>query len=180
MRSFLTLGVPMHTSESDLCLLTTCADPAEASTLRALLDSDDIDCVVQGEHHSGMLGPALGGAIIDVRVLVARKNLERALALLNAQVETPEQRAAALAAGVEEEAPPPCPVHGEVSTGVCSGCDTFLCAHCDAPGEPPLCEDCQEHKNDAPGPRWDFRRKRVGWVTLGFMFGPGLLAGVLG
>lgn len=167
----------MHTSasESDLCLLTTCADAVEASALRSLLDADGIACVVQGEHHSGMLGPAMGGAIIEVRVLVARKDLERARALLESEVETPKERAAALAAGVEEEAPPPCPVHGEVSTAVCTGCDTFLCARCDVQGSPPLCEDCQERKSAVPGQHWHHRRQLVGWLVLGFMFGPSIL-----
>lgn len=164
-------------SESDLYLLTTC-DEMEALAVRALLDADDIPCVIQGEHNKGMLGPALGGGVIELRVLVAWKNLERARALLSSHAESPEERATSLAAGVQEDAAPPCPVHGEVSTAVCTGCDTFLCARCDAPGSPPLCRDCREHKSAVPSQRWNHRRRVAGWMALFLIFGPGLLGGL--
>lgn len=166
----------MSKAEPDLTLLTSCRDAVEAAALRSLLDAYGIACVVQGEQHSGMLGPMMGGAIIEVRVLVATKDLERARALLAAGEQAPEVQAAGLAApagAITEEAV--CPVHGERSTATCGQCGTFLCERCGARGTPPLCEDCVDRQAGGSELRRKRRRKLVSWVLVGFSLGPFLV-----
>ncbi|NOJ91847.1 hypothetical protein HMI51_02650 [Corallococcus coralloides] len=58
------MGIPDH----DFQLLTTCGDESEAALVRALLQADNIPCIVQGEQHRSMLGVV--GAYIELRVLV--------------------------------------------------------------------------------------------------------------
>jgi hypothetical protein len=106
----------------------------EGELVRSLLDAEGIPCVVQGDN------PYSTGAANDLvkpRVLVVRRDLERALALL-------ESSRMAEAAGLGEA---PCPVHGEVSTAVCVECGTFLCARCAFRRSRPQCEDCQQGKS---------------------------------
>jgi Putative prokaryotic signal transducing protein len=167
----------MSTSGSNLALLKTCGDPAEAAALRSLLDANGLSCVVRGEHHSAMLGGAIGGALIEIDVLVASKDLEQARALLEAEVEAPagpsEGQGSAATPDTEEAL---CPVHGSRSTATCGRCGTFLCDRCHIqdPGAP-LCEDCVERKGAGNEVRRGNRRKLVAWLVLGFMFGPALL-----
>ncbi len=118
----------MSQAEPTFTLLTTCANPADAAVLRSLLEANGVLCVVQGEQHSALLGPAMGGSIIEIRVLVATKDLEKAQALLAAEVIPPETRVPDAAASTEEAV---CPVHGERSTATCARCGTFLCARCE-------------------------------------------------
>ncbi|NMO20742.1 DUF2007 domain-containing protein [Pyxidicoccus fallax] len=82
----------MGTAASTLTLLETCGEPSEADVLRSLLEAHDISCVVQGEHHHRMLGTVWGGAVIELRVLVAGRDLERARALLSSELEIPHEQ----------------------------------------------------------------------------------------
>lgn len=149
----------MHTDGSSLVLLKTCGDPVEASAVRSLLDANGIYCVVQGENHRQMLGVVMGGAIIELRVLVPERELERAQALLAAEVVVPQTPSPASAApgGVDSEEAV-CPVHGERSTSVCSRCGTFLCERCGVTA-PALCEDCVERQSLATSSHWSGQRK---------------------
>lgn len=173
----------MSQADPSFTLLTTCANPADASVLRSLLEANGILCVVQGEQHSGLLGPAMGGAIIEVRVLVATKDLEKARTLLTAEV-VPEAGAAGPGAQDTEEAV--CPVHGERSTATCARCGTFLCARCEAPGTSPVCEDCADRDGAGHAARRTRRRKLAGWLVVLFLLTPfaflvlALLAKLLG
>lgn len=166
----------MSTAGSNLSLLKTCGDPAEASALRSLLDANGISCVVQGEQHSAMLGVVMGGSVIELGVLVAARDLERARALLEAEVEAPEAASGAVAPASADTEEALCPVHGERSTAACSRCGTFLCARCGTQDSAtPLCEDCVERKGAGNEVRRGGRRKLAAWLVLGFMFGPALL-----
>lgn len=167
----------MSTSGSNLALLKTCGDPAEAAALRSLLDANGISCVIQGEQHSAMLGAVMGGALIELGVLVASKDLERARELLDAEVEAPGEpspgQGTAAPAETEEAL---CPVHGARSTAVCGRCGTFLCERCGIRNAAaPLCEDCEERKGAGNEVRRGGRRKLVAWLILGFLFGPPFL-----
>jgi hypothetical protein len=167
----------MSTPGSNLALLKTCGDSAEAAALRSLLDANDIPCVVQGEQHSAMLGSVMGGSLIELGVMVASKDLERARALLEAEVEAPAEPSVAreTAAGTDTEEAL-CPVHGARSTAVCGRCGTFLCDRCPVQDAgAPLCEDCVERKGVGNEARRGNRRKLVAWLVLGFMFGPPFL-----
>lgn len=174
----------MSTSDSSLALLKTCGDSAEAATVRSLLDANGIPCVVRGEQHSAMLGGALGGALIEVAVLVASKDLEQARALLEAEVEAPAEPSegqGTTAAPDTEEAL--CPVHGARSSATCGRCGTFLCDRCHIQDSgAPLCEDCVERQGAGNETRRGNRRKLAAWLVLGFLFGPPfllMLGGVL-
>jgi hypothetical protein len=68
--------------EGDLVLLRRCADNIEASSLRSLLGAHDIQSFLRGEQHRSMLG--LMGSYVDVDVLVASADLQRAQELLAA------------------------------------------------------------------------------------------------
>lgn len=167
----------MSTSGSNLALLKTCGDSAEAAALRSLLEANDIPCVVQGEQHSAMLGGVMGGAIIELAVMVPSRELERAQALLAAEVEAPSEpsvgQGSAAAPDTEEAL---CPVHGTRSTAACSRCGTFLCERCGIQNAAaPLCEDCVERKGAGNEVRRGTTRKLVAWLVLGFMFGPPFL-----
>jgi hypothetical protein len=165
----------LDTAGSTLTLLKTCTDSAEAATLRSLLDANGIPCVIQGEQHHAMLG-VMGGAVIDMNVLVSTKDLERAQALLQAEVEPGDTDSGRSSAANPEAEESLCPVHGERATGTCSRCGTFLCARCETRGEGnSLCEDCAERKGASNESRRSSRRKLGAWLVLGFMFGPALL-----
>ncbi|QSQ27485.1 DUF2007 domain-containing protein [Pyxidicoccus parkwayensis] len=162
-------------ASSDLVVLKGCGDSAEAAMVRALLESHGIECVVQGENHRAMLGAVMGG-YIEVNVLVASEDLERAQALLEASAEAPENaRPASPGATDSEEAV--CPVHGQRSTATCARCGTFLCEECDVQGAQgsSLCEDCAERKVAGGESRRDSRRRLAAWAVLLFLFGPVIL-----
>jgi hypothetical protein len=168
----------MSMAGSDLVLLKTCGDPAEAAALRSLLEANDIHCTIQGEQHRSMLG--VMGGYIDVNVLVAERDLEKARALLQeTETETPEQgspeRTAPANPDTEEAV---CPVHGERSTVACKRCGTFLCARCETQGEP-ICEDCAERKSETHAVQRGGRRRLAAWVVLGILFGPVILMTLL-
>jgi hypothetical protein len=169
----------MSIAGSDLRLLKTCGDPAEAATLRSLLEAQGIACVVQGEQHRSMLG--MMGSYIDVNVLVAERDLPDALALLQeTEAEAPEgerERQGATPPPDVEEAL--CPVHGERSTTTCSRCGTFLCARCDGQGEPRVCEDCYERSAAHNETRRGAHRRWAAWVVLAILFGPVLFMALL-
>lgn len=169
----------MSTAGSDLVLLKTCGDPAEAAALRSLLDANDIHCTVQGEQHRSMLG--VMGGYIDVNVLVAERDLERARELLQEiETGTPDggtpERSAPASPDTEEAV---CPVHGEQSTATCKRCGTFLCARCENQGEP-VCEDCAERKSEAHAVQRGGRRRLVAWIVLAAFLGPIILTMLLG
>lgn len=158
----------MHTDGSSLVLLKTCGDPVEASAVRSLLDANGIYCVVQGENHRQMLGVVMGGAVIEMRVLVPEQELERAQAVLAAEVVPPQAPVSANVApgGVDSEEAV-CPVHGERSTAVCSRCGTFLCASCGVTASAPaLCEDCVERQSLATPARWSGQYKVLAVLAL--------------
>lgn len=159
----------MHTDGSSLVLLKTCGDPVEASAVRSLLDANGIYCVVQGENHRQMLGVVMGGAVIDLRVLVPEQELERAQALLAAEVVPPQTPSRAGPGSVDSEEAV-CPVHGERSTAVCSRCGTFLCERCGVTASAPaLCEDCVERQSLATSSRWSGQRKVLTVLALVLM-----------
>jgi tetratricopeptide (TPR) repeat protein len=92
----------MHPSESELVLLQTCADNAEATALRMLLEAHGIYVLIQGENHRQLVGNL--GTFIELRALVRPEDLERARALLStpaASDGSPEELPAA------EDAPEP-------------------------------------------------------------------------
>ncbi len=70
----------MQPTEAELVLLHTCADNAEASALRMLLDAHGIPVFIQGENHRQLVG--MFGTYIELRALVRAEDLERAQAVL--------------------------------------------------------------------------------------------------
>ncbi len=64
-----------------LVALMTCRDQVEAMGVRSLLESEGIEVLVQGEHHRALEG-ALLGAMIELRVMVRRGDLDDARELL--------------------------------------------------------------------------------------------------
>jgi hypothetical protein len=88
--------------EGDLVLLKRCADNIEASSLRSLLDAHDIQSFLRGEQHRSMLG--LMGTYVDVDVLVASSDFQRAQELLAASP-APDAEEAPEAGGEGEDGP---------------------------------------------------------------------------
>lgn len=149
---------------ADLTLLLETLDPVELAGVRGLLDGHEIRYVVQGELHASMLGGMMGNPAIVPRVLVAKRDLEAAQALLQAtpEAETQPQPGAALEGAA-------CPVHLKDATATCGRCGTFLCADCKALGSPPLCEDCSVSEEWMRKPRQANAatlKKTVAWVLL--------------
>lgn len=134
----------MNDDGAELVLLVEELDVVELSGLRALLDGHDVEYVVQGEMHSAMVGGLTGNPAITPRVLVAKRDLEKARALLaaDAQAETVPAAGASLEGAL-------CPVHEKPALSTCARCGTFLCADCKALGDPPMCEDCLAGEDDA-------------------------------
>lgn len=161
-------------ASSDLVVLKNCGDPAEAATLRSLLDAHGIDCVVQGEQHRSMLG--VMGGYIEVNVLVASRDLDRARALLQESEEhgPQEGRASPEGVGTPDAEEAVCPVHGQRSTATCPRCGTFLCERCDVQAGS-VCEDCAERRATDGETRRSNRRRLAGWLLLFFLFGPVLI-----
>ncbi len=154
-------------SEGDLTLLLETNDPVELASVRSLLEGHDLQYVVQGELHSAMVAGFMGNPAVVPRVLVANRDLARALALLQAEPDTKAQPAAGAAPLEGAE----CPVHLKPAIAACGRCGTFLCGECKALGQPPLCEDCdvsesfQRRPKDAKA---SFYKKAVVWGLLGF------------
>ncbi|AFE06637.1 hypothetical protein COCOR_05891 [Corallococcus coralloides DSM 2259] len=161
------MGIPDH----DFQLLTTCGDESEAALVRALLQADNIPCIIQGEQHRSMLGVA--GAYIELRVLVPASELEHARELLKsvARGEPPVGFAPAPDADSEEAH---CALHAQRATGTCQRCGTFLCASCDG-ASAGLCEDCAERNDSGAGIQRGRKRKVIAWLILLFLFGPPFL-----
>lgn len=156
----------MSGEEADLKLLLETNDTVELATVRSLLDGHGIQYVVQGEHHSSMLGGAsfMGNPAIVPRVLVAQRDLEQATSLLNAQPDAKVEPAAAPLEGAE------CPVHLKPAIAACGRCGTFLCGECKALGNPPLCEDCDVSETFQRKPKEaqaGFYKKALVWTMLG-------------
>lgn len=164
---------------STLTELTTCANAGEAGALRSRLEAEGIPAIVQGEHHSAMLGTVFGG-IIDVRVMVPEAALARASELL-ATWEAEARAAANPGAGQaempkDEDGHPRCADHAAPSVGTCVRCGAFVCEACvGGATEDLLCPACDARANEAPSPR---RRKTrtVAVVLLAWMALPILLA----
>ncbi len=79
--------------------LLSCASVEEAATLKGVLDSHGVPCVIQGEHHRSLLG--MLGPYVEVRLLVPAGHEEAALRLIRpAPTVVPE----------ETEPPDPVPV----------------------------------------------------------------------
>lgn len=131
----------------DLVLLLNCADGIEAAQVRSLLESEGIPHVVQGEHHSTMLGGMAMLTPIDQRVLVRAEDLERARALLSASPKLDGEGGASIDGAV-------CPVHEQPAKATCARCGTFLCAACQTLGDPPVCETCMAAEQVVHKKRW--------------------------
>ncbi|MBX7097698.1 MAG: DUF2007 domain-containing protein [Myxococcaceae bacterium] len=139
-------------------LLQECATPIEAAQLTSFLTAHGIEHVVQGEAHAALIPGPLGGALIVPRVLVARRDLERARALLASDL-SPESQDGQVFDGAV------CPVHERQAVGTCARCGTFLCAGCQTLGNPPVCESCLAAEATAPAGRGGAGRVFV-WVLL--------------
>ncbi|MHA7632891.1 putative signal transducing protein [Corallococcus sp. M7] len=161
------MGIPDH----DFQLLTTCGDESEAALVRALLQADNIPCIVQGEQHRSMLGVA--GAYIELRVLVPARELDHARELLKsvARGEPPVGFDSEPDTDSEEAH---CALHAQRATGTCQRCGTFLCASCDG-ASAGLCEDCAERNGSGAELQRGRKRKVVAWMILLFLFGPPFL-----
>ena len=164
-------------SEDDLTLLQECGDQIEVSTLRSLLDAHGIRYVVQGEHHSVLVGGLLGNPAIRPRLLVARRDLEAAVRLLEALP---------MVKGVEGDGAMPegaqCPVHEQAAVATCARCGTFLCASCNALGKPPLCEECDQRDDveaAARSAKANRRRKQIVLALFALMTLPFLIPLIL-
>lgn len=131
----------------DLVLLVSCADGLEAAQVRSLLESEGIAHVVQGEHHSTMLGGTAMLTPIDQRVLVREGDLQQARALLEARPKLDGGDGPTLDGAV-------CPVHEQPARATCARCGTFLCAACQTLGEPPVCESCVAAEQVVHKKRW--------------------------
>jgi hypothetical protein len=148
--------------DADLTLLLETLDPVELAGARSLLDAHEVNYVVQGELHASMLGGMMGNPAIVPRVLVSKRDLEQARALLTASPEAETQPQAGLE-GAE------CPVHLKPATAACDRCGTFLCGDCKALGAPPLCEDCsvsEDWQRKPKDARANRMKKAVAWMLL--------------
>jgi tetratricopeptide (TPR) repeat protein len=76
-------------SDEELVLLTSCADTSEAALVRSLMEAHGIPVLIQGEHTHGLKGVL--GESDEVRVLVKRKHLSEAQALLDASIVEDEE-----------------------------------------------------------------------------------------
>jgi hypothetical protein len=73
----------MGAGDDELVKLTDCHNPVEAGAMREYLEANGIFAFVQGENHSSMLG-AIGSIMIELNVLVRRRDYEEARALIDA------------------------------------------------------------------------------------------------
>ncbi|PZR15529.1 MAG: hypothetical protein DI536_08755 [Archangium gephyra] len=156
---------------NDLVLLMECANGIEAAHVRSLLTGEGIEHVVQGEHHSNLLGGTTLPAAILPRVLVHERDAERAKALLEA---------APTLAGAEGDPLEGalCPVHEQWARATCGRCGTFLCASCQTLGEPPICEACVDAEKNPP--RRGFPALIMLGIPVALLIGVGLLMHYLG
>jgi hypothetical protein len=147
-------------------VLRNCGSNEEASVYRSLLDAHNIPCVIQGENHRSMLGAI--GTYIDLNLMVAAEDLDRARAVLEAEAD-PES----MQKGVQGL----CTVHEAEAVTTCTRCGVFLCAQCDLTvGNSALCEDCDERlaKKDKQA-RTGNARLLVALLLLVFFLGPALM-----
>lgn len=119
--------------DGDLMLLVECGNTTESAGVRALLQANGIDCLVQGELHSAF---TVGTSLVHPRVMVARRDLERARTLLASEA-VHETTGEPLEGGI-------CAVHEQAAVAICARCGNFLCARCESLGQPPVCESCLE------------------------------------
>ncbi|WNG52020.1 tetratricopeptide repeat protein [Archangium minus] len=94
-------------SDEELVLLTSCADTAEASLVRSLLEAHGLTALVQGEHHHAMQG--MMSELQEVRILVKRKHLAEAQAVLDASSVPDEEPASPPPSAGSTIAPAPGP-----------------------------------------------------------------------
>lgn len=66
---------------SDRVRIGCCANPAEATLLRAFFDAHDVSVTINGEQHAAMLG-GLGGAFLSLEIAVDGADAEKARELL--------------------------------------------------------------------------------------------------
>jgi Putative prokaryotic signal transducing protein len=150
--------------------LTAAANYPESQLLRALLESNDIPCVIQAESQSTTLGTEAG--FQDIVVLVPEAHLERAQALLAANI----VKEAPVADGVIPEGAV-CPVHELPAQAICSHCGTYMCQRCEPSASPAMCESCLERDGDGGAQQRRRNRKVVALVLLAIFLGiPPLLA----
>lgn len=164
-------GYIIHTMGNDLVLLMECGNGLEAAHVRSLLTSEGIEHVVQGEHHSNLLGGTTLPAAILPRVLVHERDVERAKALLEAAPTRGGPGGDPLEGAL-------CPVHEQWARGTCSRCGTFLCASCQTLGDPPLCEACVEAERTPP--RSSIPALVMLGIPVALLVGVGLLMHFLG
>ncbi|MBL8915085.1 MAG: DUF2007 domain-containing protein [Archangium sp.] len=119
------------TDEDELAqvVLIETTNAMELSMVKSLLDGEGVLYVVRAEHHHTMDHGLFGNPAYAPQVLVNRKDLERAKALLAAKPVTTVE-------GI-------CTVHEKSSIAVCGQCEAHLCGECTfTRGPPVLCEDC--------------------------------------
>jgi putative signal transducing protein len=68
----------------DLVFLTTAADPIEADAIRDFLAGHQVSCHVQGDRHDSLLGGSGVPELVDLQLMVFRRDLARAEELLDA------------------------------------------------------------------------------------------------
>ena len=122
--------------EDDLTLLVESHNPVQTASYRSLLEGHEIGFVIQGEHHAGMITGAFDATVVVPGVLVAKRDLERARALLAASPDLSGTESG-MSSSIEGAI---CPVHEEAAVATCGRCGTFLCSKCSSLGNPPTCQ----------------------------------------
>lgn len=162
-------GDPGH-----LSFLCSASDNAEASALRALLQANDIDAVIQGEQHRSMLG--MLGAYIELRILVPTPLLDKAKAVLEAEPIVSDDSPLQQGEGGHFGDGAVCAVHEGVATATCERCGAFLCEACHVTDRAhPLCEACDERVHEGRGDRSQ-RRRVLGLIVIAILAGPAAIA----
>ena len=163
-------------NDHDLVLLAEVGDPMEVASIRSLLDAHSIEYVVQGEHHAAMVAGLFGNPALAARVLVARRDVERAAAMLQATPLAETQASQTLDGAV-------CAVHEEAALATCGRCGSFLCAKCNALGNPPTCEACLASESSGRARRNAnvhlVRKGLAGALLLPYVLGALLLVALL-
>lgn len=116
--------------------LMECANLAEAGVVKALLEQNGIEVVIQAESATSMM-PHLQ-QIMAPRLLVLERDLEKAKALLGAE-QVKETTGHGWDGGI-------CAVHERDAVALCTRCGSFLCDLCGSLGDPPVCESCLEQE----------------------------------
>jgi hypothetical protein len=150
----------------NLVLVRECGDNAEASLVRALLQSRGISAVVRGENHRSMLGAV--GAYIELQVLVPGAQRDEAAQLLKqfdaGELEAPQDDAELEPAPAIEGAS--CAVHHRPAITACARCGAFLCDGCGS-GEGMVCTACESRLEPSAAAGRSRRRR---WVAATLLF----------